>query len=87
MGFFDRATTLNKEGGGAILYISPVHFFHIRMGCGLSTNTRAGLMVLWVLLYIAQAMGLPNLSIFGDSKFFIDSFSNLARLRVLELDH
>ena len=39
------------------------HYFYIRLGCGYCTNTRGELLALWGLLFVADALGLPELSV------------------------
>ena len=50
-GFFGGAAANLIGGAGILLLISQSHDFHIKMGCGKRTNTRAELMALWDLLY------------------------------------
>ena len=50
IGFFDGAFANNNGGTGVYLVISKEHFYYIKMGCGLSTNTRAELLALWYYL-------------------------------------
>ena len=70
--FFDGAAANSMGGVGAVLYIGSDHYFFIQLGCGQSTNTRAKLLALWVLLFVADEMGLLELRVFGDSKTIID---------------
>ena len=72
MGFFDGAVAAGKEGAGILISISKVHSIHIKLGCVSSTNTKAKLLALWVLLYWENYLGLPYLQIFGDSSVIID---------------
>ena len=67
IGFFDGAFVNRNGGTGVYLMISKDHFYCIKMGCGQSTNTRAELLALWVLLTFANMLGLPYLHIRGDS--------------------
>ena len=53
-GFFDGATNRHLGGGGCILYISELHFYKPKIGCGRSTNTRAELLALWALLFFVS---------------------------------
>ena len=66
-GFFYGVAAEKQGGAGVLLAISRVHSFHIKLGCSVSTNMRAELLALWVLLYWDHALGLPSLHIFGDS--------------------
>ena len=66
-GFFDGATTSNIGGADFTLLISSSHYFHFKLVCGVSTNTRAELMGLWSLLVFAISIGLPTLFICTDS--------------------
>ena len=83
--FFYEAST-NKIGGiGVHLLISKNHFYCIKMGCGLSTNTRSELLALWVLLVFTKNIGLPYLHIRGDSSAIINWFNERAVLSALKL--
>ena len=68
------------------MYIRKTHYYHLKIGCNSSTNTRAKLIFVWGLFCIASAMGLPKLMVFGDSKIIIDWINNVSNLQVLELD-
>ena len=71
-GFFDGAAIDNKGGAVIFLLISDSHHFHIKMGCGSSTKTRAELLDLWALLYFAKKIGIQRIHIFGDSMVVIN---------------
>ena len=71
-GFFDGVATSSIGGVFIYLSISHVHSFNLKLGCGHSTNTKDELLALWVLLYFAEAIGIPSLHIFGDSSIIID---------------
>ena len=49
-GFFDGAGSNGIGGIGVHILISEEHYFCIKMGGGLSMNTRSELLALWVLL-------------------------------------
>ena len=66
-GFFNGDVASNIGVVGFTLHISSTHFFHARLGCGVSTNTRAELSALWALLIFAKTMGLPSLFVYGVS--------------------
>ena len=86
-GFFDGAAASNIGGAVFTLLISDSHHFHVKMGCGANTNTRAKLMALWSLLTFATNIGLPTLTIFGDSLVIINWANFVASLAVLDLEH
>ena len=44
-GFFDGAPVDQLGGAGIIIAINNVHTFYFKLGCGLSTNTRAELLL------------------------------------------
>ena len=83
IGFFDGVSTNNHEGTGVYLVISKEHFYYIKMGCGLSTNTRAELLALWVLLTFSKLLGLPYLHIRGDSFSIIKWFNGMVKLSAI----
>ena len=70
-----------------MLSISSSHYFHIKLGCGTSTNTRAKLLALWTLLTFVKTLGLPTLHAYGDSQVIINWVNSKAGLSALDLDH
>ena len=70
-GYFDGSTTTNIGGDGFVLLIISSHIFHAKMGCGYSTNTRDELLALWAILSFTTSIGIPTLSVFGDSQVII----------------
>ena len=85
IGFFDGASANNNGGTGVYLVISKEYFYRIKMGCGLSTNTHAELLALWVLLTFSKLLGLPYLHIRGDSSTIINWFNGMAKLSAIDL--
>ena len=71
IGYFDGAVATNIGGVGFVLLIISSHFFHVKMGCGQSTNTRYELLALWSLLSFAAYIGIPTLWVFGDLQLII----------------
>ena len=86
-GFFDGAATSIAEGVGAVLYISHEHHFLIRLGCGISTNSKTELLALFCLLHVANVMGLPGILVYGDSMMVIDWAKGKSKLNVTNLEH
>ena len=72
MAFFDGAAADYKDGVGVCIWINEQHFIEMKLGCVLSTNTRAELLALSDLLSIAKDIGFPYLHIFGDSSMIIN---------------
>ena len=70
--FFYGAFAQGIGGEGMVLFISPSHFFHMKLGCGGSTNIRVELLAPWALLLVAKYFGIPEMKIFGDSKVIIN---------------
>ena len=87
VGFFDGVAANEMGGAGVFLAISHVHSFHIKLGCGSSTNTRVELLALWSLLYWEKVLGLASLNIFGDSSVIINWANGKATLSCLALDN
>ena len=85
-GFFDGATTKNLRGVGIYLLINQSHFFCIKLGCGLSTNTRVELLSLWVLLFFSKETGIPSLHVYGDSSVIINWENDKEKISALNLD-
>ena len=74
--FFDGAAVGNIGGVGFVIHLSGSHHLNFSLGCGSSTNTRSELLSLWALLAVTKQMGIPLLSIFGDSLVII-SWANI----------
>ena len=83
--FLDGASALSKGGVGVHLMLNKDHYLFLKLGCGLSTNTRSELLALWVLLSFSKHIGLPYLHIRGDSSAIINWFNGLASLETLDL--
>ena len=86
MGFFDGDATDTSRGARVYIVISESHQLHIKMGCGISTNTCAELLALWTLLFISKEIGFPYLHVFGDSSAVINWAKDLSSLSILNLD-
>ena len=54
MGFFYGDTQNQQHGGGATLYLSDTHYFHIQMGLGTATNNYIELTALRILICFAS---------------------------------
>ena len=86
MAFFDGAATDSIGGAGVCILINEQHLLSIKFGCEHSTNTRAELLALWELLYIAKDIGLPYLYVFGDSSVIINWEKEESTLAILNLE-
>lgn len=51
------------------------------------TNSRSELLALFGLLHVVRVMGLPGISVFGDSSMVIDWVKGWTKLKVLNLEH
>ena len=85
--FFDGASTNLNGGVGVELLISQDHYFSIKMGFGQSTNTISELLALWALLMVIKHLGIPLLTIYGDSLVIISWVNRLASLNAPHLSH
>ena len=86
-GFFDGATTNSKGGAGVFIAINNSHVISFKLGCGLSTNTRAELLAFWTLLVVAKKMGLPLKKIHGDSPVILNWEIGKPVLSSIDLAH
>ena len=86
-GFFDSVAAMNLGGAGFVIYLNETHYFSFSMGCGCSTNTRAELLALWVVLRVSLMMGLPIHLISGDSMVIISWLNRLSALDIPTLMH
>ena len=71
-GFFDEVAVDSFGGAGVHIAINSTYSIFVKLGCGLSTNTRAKLLALWSLLLVADKMGLPYMHVYGDSSVIIN---------------
>ena len=86
-GYFDGAVAKNKGGARFVLHINSTHSVHFSLGCGKCTNTKSELMALWALLTVTKFMGVPILSIFGDSLVIITWATGKSTLNLPHLSH
>ena len=86
-GFFNGAAAGNIWGAGFMLLLSDSHTLGFSLGCGRSTNTRAELLALWALLAVSKHLGIPLLTIFGDSLVILNWENRNASLDSPSLDH
>ena len=86
MAFFDGAAADYKGGVGVCIWINEQHFIEMKLGCVLSTNTRAELLALSDLLSIAKDIGFPYLHIFGDSSMIINWARDESTLSIVNLE-
>ena len=70
----------NIGGAGFVLLLSDSHTLGFSLGCGMSTNTRE-------LLVVSKHLGIPLLTIFGDSLVIINWENRNASLDSPSLDH
>ena len=71
-GFFNVVSADDLGGVGFVLHLSDSHFLGFSLGCGKSTNTRAERLALWALLVVSKLLGIPLLTIYGDSLVIIN---------------
>ena len=74
VGFFDGASQELSSlcGVGAILYLEYYRNYQLWLNCSPGTNTKGELLSLWILLRLAEFLGMDGIQIFGDSKINID---------------
>ena len=86
-GIFDGAIDHEIGGANIFLGLSQSHSFSIKLGYGLSTNSRAELLALWALLYFVIAIGIPTLHVFVDSSVVINWENDKDAISALDLVH
>ena len=86
-GFFDGAAAGNIGGAGFVIHLSGSHCMNFSLGCDSSTNTRSELLALWALLSVTKHMGIPMLTIFGDSLVTISWENRICSLNLPHLSH
>lgn len=65
--FFDGAAQNRICAVGGMIYLNDNHYFSVRLNCGMGSNMKAELMVLWCVLRMANLFGSVNIKVFGDS--------------------
>ena len=85
--FFDGAAAKNKGGAGFVLHLSRSHSIHFSLGCRKCTNTKSEMMAQWTLLTVSKIMGIPLLSIYGDSLVIIQWATGKSNLNLPHLSH
>ena len=86
-GFFDGVAAENFGGARFMMLLSDSHTLGFSLGCGRSTNTRAELLALWALLAVSKHLGIPLLTIFGNSLFIVNWANMTASLDSPSLSH
>ena len=66
-GFFDAAAVGNLSGVGFVIHLSASYYISFSLGCGRITNTKSELLAPWALLAMTSHLGIPLLTIYGDS--------------------
>jgi len=87
--FFDGASKGNpgEAGGGGVL-LGPDENLIIKYSWGMGTNTNnlAEALALWQGLLLAQAEGIRDLNVYGDSRIIIQAINNRSRSSNLQLN-
>ena len=86
-GFFNGAAAENIGGDGFVILMDASYSINFSLGCGRCTNTRAEILALWAILMVSKQMGIPLITIFGDSLVIISWVNRLATLNVPSLSH
>ena len=86
-GFFDGAAAGDLGVAGFVLHLSDSHSIGFSLGCGKSSNTRAELLALWALFAVSKFLGIPLLTIYGDSLVIINWENRTASLDSPSLRH
>ena len=87
MWFFDGAVVGNLGGAGCVIHLSASYSISFTLGSGISTNTRSELLALWALLTVTCHLGIPLITIYGDSLVIISWVNRIASLNPPNLSH
>lgn len=89
VGYFDGVSTLYYCGCGFVLNLSKEHSLYIFFGGGHGSNTKAELLSLYGLPFIASLIfiGVSDIGIYLDSKIIMDWQNGLTNLQLLSLNH
>ena len=82
---FDDATQGNSCGEGDMIKVVEDKATHFRVGLGIGTNSKAELIVVCVLMFLASTLKHKNIKFLGDSKCVIDWLARKAHLDALKL--
>jgi len=85
--FFDGASQGEPAVGGAggILHLLDTHFFKFAAGLGRSTNNKAEIFVVFLVMRCAISRGILKLQVFGDSKLVVDWLAQRRALKNIHL--
>lgn len=87
MGFFDGAALEGRCGVGLFIKLGRNTVLKGWLKAGVGSNTRAELVALWGLLYLAKRWGLTALQVLGDSQVVVKLALGEAQLQSLVLLH
>ena len=72
LGFFYGSSLEGKCESSMVVKMNDNHFFNLWMGSRIRSTTRAEMMGMWGVLFFAERIWIDYISIFGDSKVFIE---------------
>ena len=87
IGYFEGAAQEGYCGAGFVIKMISHEIIKGWMKAGCGTNSRAELMALWDLLYVAKKFGLKQSSIAGDSQMIIGWAKGESDFQALLLEH
>ena len=70
-----------------MIHLSASYSISFTLGCGISTNTRSELLALWALLVVTCHLGIPLITIYGDSLVIISWVNKTTSLNAPNLSH
>ena len=70
-----------------MIHLSVSYSISFTLGCGISTNTRSELLALWALLTVTCHLGIPLITIYGDSLVIISWVNRIASLNAPNMIH
>ena len=77
----------NIGGASFVILLSSTYFIGDSLGCGRSINTRSELLEIWELLSVSIHLGIPLLSVYGDSQVIISWVNRKYSLNTPLLSH
>ena len=86
-GFFDGTAAGNIGGAGFVIHLSASYSISFTLGCGRSTNTISELLALWAFLAVTCHLGIPLITIYGDSLVIISWVNKTTSLNAPNLSH
>jgi ribonuclease HI len=88
VGWFDGETQSigQQSGAGGVIRNFDHSIYKRTFNCGVGTNTRAQLLVVWATLTLATRLDIRDIKVLGNSRIVVDWLNHKGNLQVFSLD-